>query len=58
MKYRRFGIKDFFTWGFLAAAVVLLGLSLSVSRIPGNPEREAAKAENAVGKRMAVLERT
>ena len=57
MKYRRFGIKDFFTWGFLAAAVVLLGLSLSVSRIPGNPEREAAKAENAVGKRMAVLEK-
>lgn len=57
MKYRRFGIKDFFTWGFLGAAVVLLGLSLSVSRIPGNPEREAAKAENAVGKRMAVLEK-
>ena len=57
MKHRRFGIKDFFTWGLLATAVILLGLSLSVSRIPGNAEREAAKAENAVEKRMAVLER-
>ena len=57
MKGRKFGIKDLFTWGFMAAALILLGLSLSVSRIPVNTEREASKAENAIGKRMALLEK-
>ena len=43
MSIKRFGIKNFLAGGFLAFAVILLVFSLSVSKLPGNTEREAVK---------------
>ena len=40
MSIKRFGIKNFLAGGFLAFAVILLVFSLSVSKLPGNTERE------------------
>ena len=56
MSIKRFGIKNFLAGGFLAFAVILLVFSLSVSKLPGNTEREAVKVSRAVSKRMHILD--
>ena len=53
MSIKRFGIKNFLAGGFLAFAVILLVFSLSVSKLPGNTEREAVKVSRAVSKKVA-----
>ncbi len=56
MSIKRLGIKRFLAGGFLASAVILLVFSLSVSKLPGNTERDAAKVSRAVSKRMHILD--
>ena len=56
MSIKRFGIKNFLAGGFLAFAVILLVFSLSVSKLPGNTEREAVKVSRAVSKRLHILD--
>ena len=56
MSIRRFGIKNCLAGGFLAFAVILLAFSLSVSKLPGNTEREAAKVSRNVSGRMHLLD--
>ena len=56
MKRGKFGIRDFAVWGFLAAAAILMAFSLSVSRMPANTDKAAARAEKALGRRMHTLE--
>ena len=52
----RFGIRNCLAGGFLAFAVTLLVFSLSVSKLPGNTEREAAKVSRNVSWRMHLLD--
>lgn len=56
MSIRRFGIKNCMAGGFLVLAVILLAFSLSVSKLPGNTEREAAKVSRTLSKRMHILD--
>ena len=56
MSIRRFGIKNCLAGGFLAFAIILLVFSLSVSKLPGNTEREAQRISRAVTGRMHLLD--
>ena len=56
MKVKRFGIKICLAGVFLASAVILLFFSLSISKLPGNTEREAGKVSRAVSDRMHILD--
>lgn len=56
MEKKRFSIRDYIAWGFLAAAAILLGLSLSITDNPRNSDRIAAKTSGIITKRMNVLE--
>ena len=53
---RRFGIRNCLAGGFLAIAVILLAFSLSVSKLPGNTEREALRVSRSVTHRMHILD--
>ena len=53
---KRFGIIDFLIPGLVAAALVLLGLSLAVDRRTGDPEKAAEKMGRTLEKRMAILD--
>ena len=55
-RMKRFGIIDFLIPGLVAAALVLLGLSLAVDRRTGDPEKAAEKMGRALEKRMAILD--
>lgn len=56
MSIRRFGIRNCLAGGFLASAIILLVFSLSVSKLPGNTEREAVKVSRNVSGRMHILD--
>ena len=56
MSTRRFGIRNCLSGGFLAIAIVLLAFSLSVSKLPGNTEREAVRVSRNVTSRMHLLD--
>lgn len=56
MSTKRPGIKNFLAGGFLAFAVILLIFSLSVSKLPGNSERVAARISRTVSDRMHILD--
>ena len=56
MSIRRFGIKSCLAGGFLAFAIILFVFSLSVSKLPGNTEREAQKISRVVTDRMHLLD--
>ena len=53
---RKLGIRDYSVWGLLAAAAVILAVSLSVSKVPPNTEKAAAGTQKALSKRMTVLD--
>jgi hypothetical protein len=55
-RMKRFGIIDFLIPGLVAAALVLLGLSLAVDRRTSDPEKAAEKMGRALEKRMAILD--
>jgi nitrogen fixation/metabolism regulation signal transduction histidine kinase len=54
---RKFGIRDYFVWGFMAITLVLLAFSMVVSILPADVEREARKMERIVSRKMAVLDK-
>ena len=56
MRVKRFGIKSCLAGVFLASTVILLFFSLSISKLPGNTEREAGKVSRAVSDRMHILD--
>ena len=53
---RKHGIRDYSIWGLFAAAAIILAFSLSVSKVPPNTEKAAARTQKALSKRMEVLE--
>ena len=57
MKTGKFDIKSWLAGGFLAFAVILLAISLSVNKLPGNAEREAVRISGAVSERMHILDK-
>ena len=57
MSIRRLGIKSCLAGGFLALSVILLTFSLSISKLPVNTAREAAKVSRTAGIRMHILEK-
>lgn len=56
MSAKRFGIQSIIAGGFLMSAVILLVFALSVNKLSGNTEREAARTSRAVSARMHILD--
>ena len=56
MSKGRHGIRKYRIWGLAAAAVVLIAVLVSVSKVPTNTEKAAARTEKALARRMKVLD--
>ena len=53
---KKYGIRDYSVWGLLAAAVILMVLSLSVGRSPADTDNAAARTARMLSRRMGILE--
>lgn len=54
---KRFGIRDYIVWSFMAVTLVLLAFSMTVSILPMDAGREAQKTGRIVSRKMSILEK-